>query len=43
VGSNLLPLDYSTGSLSVTDTKVISTQSGGRSFTFLQLNLEMKL
>jgi|GEM_PF-3281798 hypothetical protein len=39
---NLLTLDHSTGWLSMTDLKVVSTQAGGRSFTLVQLGLEMK-
>ncbi len=41
--ANLAPLDYFTGSVITTDKTVISTRSGGPSYTQWQLRLEMKL
>ncbi len=41
--SNLAPLDYSNGSVITTPAQVITTDSGGRSFTLWQLRLELKV
>jgi iron complex outermembrane receptor protein len=41
--SNLTPLDYYTGSLSTTDAQIITTRSGGPSYTQWQLRWEMKI
>jgi iron complex outermembrane receptor protein len=41
--SNLAPLDYSTGSVINTGDQLISTRSGGPTYTQWQLRLEMKL
>ncbi|MCY4743824.1 TonB-dependent receptor [Pelomonas sp. UHG3] len=41
--SNLSPLDYYTGSVIASDTRVITTRSGGPSYTQWQLRWEMKL
>ena len=41
--ANLAPLDYVTGSVITTDKAVITSRSGGPSYTQWQLRLEMKL
>ena len=41
--SNLSPLDYFTGSVSTTDTQVVTSRSGGPSYTQWQLRWEMKI
>lgn len=41
--SNLTPLDYYTGSISTTDTQVITSRSGGPSYTQWQVRWEMKI
>ncbi|MFN3304345.1 MAG: TonB-dependent receptor plug domain-containing protein [Roseateles sp.] len=41
--SNLAPLDYETGSISTTDTQIVTTRSGGPSYTQWQLRWEMKI
>jgi len=41
--TNLTPLDYATGSLITTPDKLISSESGGRTFTLWQLRLEIKV
>jgi outer membrane receptor for ferrienterochelin and colicins len=41
--SNLAPLDYYTGSVSTTDTQIITSRNGGPSYTQWQLRWEMKL
>ncbi|KQY88441.1 TonB-dependent siderophore receptor [Pelomonas sp. Root1444] len=41
--ANLAPLDYFTGSVITTDKAVITSRSGGPSYTQWQLRLEMKL
>ncbi|MFT7723557.1 MAG: TonB-dependent receptor [Roseateles sp.] len=41
--SNLTPLDYYTGSISTTDTQIVTSRSGGPSYTQWQLRWEMKL
>ncbi|MFN3860998.1 MAG: TonB-dependent receptor plug domain-containing protein [Roseateles sp.] len=41
--SNLTPLDYDTGSVSTTDTQIVTSTSGGPTYTQWQLRWEMKL
>ncbi|MFG6462310.1 TonB-dependent receptor plug domain-containing protein [Roseateles sp. DXS20W] len=41
--SNLSPLDYYTGSVSTTDTQIVTSRSGGPSYTQWQLRWEMKI
>ncbi len=41
--SNLTPLDYSTGSVSTTDALIVTSRSGGASYTQWQLRWEMKI
>ncbi|WP_457427845.1 TonB-dependent receptor plug domain-containing protein [Roseateles sp. P5_E7] len=41
--SNLTPLDYYTGSISTTDAQIVSTRSGGPSYTQWQVRWEMKI
>lgn len=41
--SNLSPLDYYTGSISTTDTQIVTSRSGGPSYTQWQLRWEMKI
>lgn len=41
--SNLTPLDYYTGSVSTTDTQIVTSTSGGPSYTQWQLRWEMKI
>ncbi len=41
--SNLTPLDYYTGSISTTDALLVSSRSGGPSYTQWQLRWEMKI
>ena len=41
--TNLTPLDYSNGSVITTPTTVITSESGGRTFTLWQLRLELKV
>ena len=41
--SNLTPLDYSTGSISTTDTLIVTSRSGGPSYTQWQLRWEVKI
>ncbi|MBW8892926.1 MAG: hypothetical protein JF617_12535, partial [Burkholderiales bacterium] len=41
--ANLAPLDYFTGSVITTNTAVITSRSGGPSYTQWQMRLEMKL
>ncbi|MFG6415318.1 TonB-dependent receptor plug domain-containing protein [Roseateles sp. DC23W] len=41
--SNLTPLDYYTGSISMTDTQIVTSRSGGPSYTQWQLRWEMKV
>ncbi|PTT76138.1 TonB-dependent receptor, partial [Pelomonas sp. HMWF004] len=41
--SNLTPLDYATGSVITTNEQIITTNSGGPSYTLWQLRWEMKI
>jgi outer membrane receptor for ferrienterochelin and colicins len=41
--SNLTPLDYYTGSISTTDAQIITSRSGGPSYTQWQLRWELKI
>ncbi|CAN5241302.1 hypothetical protein BH11PSE10_BH11PSE10_01620 [soil metagenome] len=41
--TNLTPLDYATGSVITTPDKLITSESGGRTFTLWQLRLEIKV
>jgi outer membrane receptor for ferrienterochelin and colicins len=41
--SNLTPLDYYTGSISTTDSQIVTRRSGGPSYTQWQLRWEMKI
>ena len=41
--TNLSPLDYATGSVITTPDKVITSESGGRTFTLWQVRLELKV
>ncbi|MFG6428667.1 TonB-dependent receptor plug domain-containing protein [Roseateles sp. LYH14W] len=41
--SNLTPLDYYTGSISTTDAQIVTSRSGGPSYTQWQLRWEMKI
>lgn len=41
--SNLLPLDYWSGSESLTDTQVVKSTSGGKSYSLFQISLDIKV
>ena len=41
--SNLEPLSYGNGSLSITPGRIVTSESTGRSFTVWQVRLEMKV
>lgn len=41
--SNLTPLDYYTGSISTTDAQIVTSRSGGPSYTQWQLRWELKI
>lgn len=41
--TNLTPLDYATGSVITTPDKMITSESGGRTFTLWQVRLEIKV
>jgi iron complex outermembrane receptor protein len=42
-GTNLTPLNYATGSVITTPDKMITSESGGRTFTLWQIRLEIKV